>query len=451
MGSTVTIEPAVTTAPGRVPSGPRPAAGALRVLVIDDSPADAALVSAALRRDRSTRFTVDKATTIASGCARVAQLWPDCVLLDLGLPDTVGLEGVEQVTAAAPTVPVVVVTGWDDTDTALAAIAAGAQDYLVKGRMDVEVIGRVIRYSVSRKQAEAELVRQERDLRESEDRYRTLMELLDEGVVLEDRGGRVLTANPSAARILGTEAPGLRDLPGPLWRDDETPWDPDALPWVDALRRGRPVDRQIVGVDRTDGSRVWLSLNSRPLCQPDEHEPHGVVTSFTDVTEARASERLLREQALHDSLTGLPNRTQLLSRIERSLRRVDRDGDSLGLLYLDLDGFKVVNDSMGHEAGDDLLCQVARRLEATVRPSDTVARLGGDEFVVVCDHLAGDEAAEQVADRVAESFLVPFPLAGGDVMVGASVGWAVSGPGTTAADLLRRADEVMFECKRSHR
>jgi diguanylate cyclase (GGDEF)-like protein/PAS domain S-box-containing protein len=349
-------------------------------------------------------------------------------------------------------VPVVVVTGWDDTETAVAAIAAGAQDYLVKARMDVEVIGRVIRYAVSRKQAEAELVRRERDLRESEERYRTLMELLDEGVVLEDRGGRVLAANRSAARILGTDAPGLRHLTGSLWHDDETAWDPEELPWVEALRLGAAVDRRTVGFDRPDGTRVWLSLNSRPLSQPDENEPHAVVTSFTDVSEQRAAERLLREQALHDALTGLPNRTQLLSRIDRALRRLDRDGDRLGVLYVDLDGFKKVNDTHGHGAGDELLCQVGRRLEAAVRPSDTVARLGGDEFVVVCDHLEGDADAALVADRVREAFLVPFPLATGDVAVGASVGWAVSnGTEQTAADLLRQADEVMFERKRGAR
>jgi diguanylate cyclase (GGDEF)-like protein/PAS domain S-box-containing protein len=454
----VRSESAATIVPERTPAGADGASRAvavppgrtLRVLVVDDSSADAALVTAALSRDRSTCFTVDRATTIAASCDRVVELEPDCVLLDLGLPDAEGLEGLERLAAAAPDVPVVVVTGWDDTETALAAIAAGAQDYLVKGRMDVELIGRVIRYSVSRKRAEAELRRRERELRESEDRHRTLMEVLEEGVILEARDGAVLAANPSAGEILGVPVPALHGGTARVVCDDGTDWLHDERPWVAALRTGVGVTRCTVGIDRPDGTRVWLSLSSRPLQRPDEPVPHAVVTSFTDVTEQRAVERHLRELALHDALTGLPNRVQLVSRIDRALRRIDRDGDNVAVLYLDLDGFKSVNDTHGHGAGDELLCQVGRRLVATVRPTDTVARVGGDEFVVVCDHVAGAEEAAMVSSRILDAFLVPFPLATGDANLGISVGHAVSGPERrSAADLLREADQSMFESKRA--
>lgn len=170
----------------------------------------------------------------------------------------------------------------------------------------------------------------------------------------------------------------------------------------------------------------------------------------TDISRRRQMETLLVQQALHDPLTGLANRAKLLDRLGDALLRSSRSGQSVGLLFCDLDGFKGVNDELGHSAGDDLLMLVADRFRSSVRPSDTVARFGGDEFVVLCSDLRHADDAIAVADRLRTAFTEPFQLGGTSVSTSASIGIAVGAGGTAAPDdLLRRADQAMYEAKSS--
>ena len=156
----------------------------------------------------------------------------------------------------------------------------------------------------------------------------------------------------------------------------------------------------------------------------------------------------LAHQALHDSLTGLPNRTLLMDRTEQALARTERTNSRVALLFLDLDRFKLVNDSLGHDAGDRLLCRVAERLKSLIRPSDTVARFGGDEFMVLCDQVEDDRQAILVAERLSGGLAEPFVLDGRELFVGASIGIAF-GPdrSTTAMGLIRDADQAMYRAK----
>ena len=165
-----------------------------------------------------------------------------------------------------------------------------------------------------------------------------------------------------------------------------------------------------------------------------------------DVTERRGMEARLRQQAFHDGLTGLANRALFTDRVEHALARGGRAAPPT-VLFLDLDGFKRVNDSLGHAAGDELLRQVAGRLVATLRGGDTVARLGGDEFAVLLDPVTPEGAADEVAGRVLAALGVPITVAGREVRVGGSVGIATHRPGATAGDLLRDADAAMYAAK----
>jgi diguanylate cyclase (GGDEF)-like protein/PAS domain S-box-containing protein len=186
------------------------------------------------------------------------------------------------------------------------------------------------------------------------------------------------------------------------------------------------------------------------------HEPDvgGIVVNVRDVSERKRFEQQLTTQAFYDSLTSLPNRALLLDRIEQAMARASRRGGTVGLVFFDVDNFKRVNDSLGHQVGDELLIGVAKRLTACVRPADTVARLGGDEFVVLLDQMTSESLAEAglVAQRILREFEVPFSLNGKDYTVSGSVGIALADTATKLTDgnsLLRDADVAMYRAKSS--
>ena len=198
---------------------------------------------------------------------------------------------------------------------------------------------------------------------------------------------------------------------------------------------------------RADGSRFLADLRVVMLTGTTG-QPVGFVCVFHDVTERRAREEQIRHMAFHDALTGLPNQSLLRDRLERALATAKRNDTSLGLMFVDLDRFKHVNDTFGHGVGDGLLVEVARRLEGCVRESDTVARIGGDEFVILLG-TSGDRAGYGVvADKVLERMTSPFTIDGNAVSIGASVGIArFPDNGRTAEDLVKCADSAMYDAK----
>jgi diguanylate cyclase (GGDEF)-like protein len=173
-----------------------------------------------------------------------------------------------------------------------------------------------------------------------------------------------------------------------------------------------------------------------------------IARSIRYAIERKRAQLQLAHQALHDALTGLPNRALFLDRLERSLMRGERRPVPVAVLFLDVDTFKLINDSLGHEAGDDLLVQLARRLEGVVRPSDTVARFGGDEFTILCEQLASEYDAVAIARRVAEEIRHPFTVEGHELFVTASVGIAYTqSPESDPTTLVRNADAAMYRAK----
>ena len=198
---------------------------------------------------------------------------------------------------------------------------------------------------------------------------------------------------------------------------------------------------------RMEGALHHRKANAVPMVDPAGRR-FGAVVAEQDITEQRKAEAALRQQALYDHLTGLPNRALLQDRLAGALARRVRGGDDLVLFFLDLDNFKVVNDGLGHSTGDRLLVQVAQRLLAALRPEDTVARLGGDEFVAFCEHVQGLEQIITIADRMRRAVDIPVDVDGNEVHVTASIGVVVShNTSDTAERLLRDADTAMYLAK----
>jgi diguanylate cyclase (GGDEF)-like protein len=274
------------------------------------------------------------------------------------------------------------------------------------------------------------------------DVFQTFFESVRIGLALADLSGRFVRVNSTYAELVGSAPEDL--VGGPL-----------------SAVLGAPVDAGQAEVEgqylRADGSVRWL-LHSVAVVSDAEGRPAWLAVSAQDVTERRRAEQELREltavlaeQAVRDPLTGLANRTLLEERLRGSLARDARTGGSTGLLFLDLDGFKEVNDRHGHAVGDAVLRAVAGRLAGAVRPSDTLARLGGDEFVVLVES-ATDEALGALARRLGAAIKAPVQVGDLELLVGVSVGSAVSREGEhDPGSLLAAADARMYDAKRARR
>ena len=299
---------------------------------------------------------------------------------------------------------------------------------------------------------------QQAALAQREAYLRGVLSAVDEGVIVIGRARRILTLNAEAAaifRLPGEEVVGQTPEANHVeWVDvDARPIAIEDLPSSRGLRGERVTDLRI-GARHVDGVIVWCRVSTRPVT--DGAGDPAVVITVRDVTAEVADERrrnaeesVLRHQALHDPLTGLANRQAFMTELDGVL---PVEGRTHGLCYLDLDGFKSVNDDLGHKAGDEVLVQVAVRLRGVARAEDLVVRLGGDEFVVMCRDLPTDRAAEVMADLAAHAEEVtaePVVTSAGVVTVGASTGWAlVERDDPMAVAALDRADRRMLTVKR---
>ncbi|MBB4284485.1 diguanylate cyclase (GGDEF)-like protein/PAS domain S-box-containing protein [Roseospira goensis] len=398
--------------------------------------ADGRLIQYLLDDADGAPLTFTHVRTLSQALTVLARESYDVILLDLTLPDSEGLVTLETVHRARADIAIVVLTGIDATDVAIGAVQRGAQDYLVKGRGDGQLIKRSILYAVERHRANQRLLLAEAAFRN-----------IDTGIMVTDAAGKVVRVNPAFSRVTGYDGHEMvGGQPNVLHAGVHEPAFYDEL-WHQ-LRETGAWEGEIWN-RRKDGKVYpeWLRIN---VVTDESGGIAGYVAIFSDITFRRRAEQELLRQATTDPLTGLANRqlfTRLLTSTVEQATRYQRDA---ALLFLDLDGFKAVNDTAGHSTGDAVLREIGGRLRGAVRISDEVARLGGDEFVVILPEVRGREAAAAVAEKLLQETTRPFAEDLTGMRLTASIGIAmIPDDGVSYESLLHAADAAMYQAKRA--
>lgn len=411
----------------------------LRLLLVEDDDADARLVAESLRDVAPGPHALERVARLADALEGVAQQRPDLVLLDLSLPDSGGLDTLARTRAALSGTPIVVLTGLDDGQTAREALRQGAQDYLVKGAYDPGLLAKTVQHALERHAVTAAL-------HASEQRFREVFDNAPIGMALcglaGDELGRVLRANAALCRLSGLP---MHELVSTRLADLFDAPSRELL--VAALGAAEVHDATLIAVLRhADGA--LRSLEATVALVELAGEATAIV-QLVDVTARLEAEESLRALALYDQLTGLLNRTLLQEQLALALRRSARGTGQVGVFYLDLDGFKHVNDTYGHAVGDQLLAQVAQRLQSALRAGDAAARPGGDEFVVICEGITSSEMAQRIARRLQAAVRGSGAGTQSGPRVRGSVGVCLARHPVEADEALRRADAAMYTAKRS--
>ena len=284
-------------------------------------------------------------------------------------------------------------------------------------------------------------------LREAERRYRSLFDNAIEGIFRTTPEGQYLDANPALARIYGYEtvadlARSLCDIRAQLYVDPER-----RTEFMRIIKARGLISGFESQVYRKDGQIIWISENARAVT-----DEHGVVQHYEgtveDITERKLYEKRIEQQANYDTLTGLANRSLLNDRLQQSIMTAALYGTRLAVIFVDLDRFKYINDSLGHHVGDQLLCEMSRRLSSCVREGDTVSRLGGDEFVLLLNGLGDVDAVASLMERLLDEITLPWITQSGQFDVTSSIGIALyPDDGGDAQTLLKHADSAMYRAK----
>ncbi|PSJ43050.1 putative bifunctional diguanylate cyclase/phosphodiesterase [Allosphingosinicella deserti] len=430
------------------------------ILIVDDNPVNLSVVVDHLE---DIGFEVAVALGGEEALKRAEFLRPDLILLDVMMPGIDGFETCRRLKETPDTgdIPVIFMTALADVSDKVKAFAAGGIDYVSKPFQVEELVARVnthlaLRSARQQLHARNTALQDEIDARRaveqalvaSESRYRRLFETSTDGILLVDCRSRAITdVNPAMGRMLGRlpdELIGRRliDVPG-FEKVNASGTAIDEIrharymnygDWAVVPVGGAPIDVEVIGSFYQDVNSDIIQLN------------------FRDVRERKEAEARIRYLAHHDALTGLPNRTLLADRLGVAIAHARRDGSKVGVLMLDLDHFKTINDSLGHHVGDELLEAVATRLRGCLRDSDTAARLGGDEFVIALSNVAQTMDAETVAEKVLAAIAEPFLVEGRSLHVGTSIGISFfPGDGEDAGALLQAADTAMYSAKESGR
>lgn len=415
-----------------------------KILIVDDSEHDQ---FAHLRVLRESGYEIATAKTLAIAVAMAAENRMDVVLLDYKLPDGNGLDfiGLMNEHKAEDIPAIVMLTGSGNEAVAVAAMKAGACDYLIKDvaggylKLLPTLVKRVLRERsnlLAKHEADREL-----------QLAATVYHNITEGVLITDQDGVIVSVNPAFCSITGYLAEELLGNNPRMIKSNRHDDDFYQAMWANLVQDGC---WQGEIWNRHKNGRLFLVRETITGIRNHQGLLQNYVAVLIDITEAKQTEEFVRYQAYHDPLTGLPNRSLFMDRLRHQLAYANRQKTGLAVLFIDLDGFKLINDDLGHAMGDVLLKKIAVRLKNCIRESDTVARLGGDEFTAILTNFSDTEDVTKVAKKILDQLAYPIQLeAELEGRVSASIGIALyPSCGNDAAVLLKTADEAMYQVKR---
>jgi diguanylate cyclase (GGDEF)-like protein/PAS domain S-box-containing protein len=419
----------------------------MKILLVEDSVGDARLLREMLSEAHTHPTDLTHVASMQEAEGHLVSESFDLILLDLGLPDAQGAAAILRARKAAPDVPLVVLTGYDDAALASVALKHGAQDYLIKGEIETRGLIRALRYAVERKTMQSALFAEK-------ERAQATLNCIGDAVACTDSAGNITFLNVAAEKMTGWS---LQEATGRSMAE--------TFVILDASTR-RLISLEVTTPPRQDGtspmppSGILIRRDGSEVPIEDtvsaifDHEgiAEGAVIVFRDVSAARAMSGQMLHSAKHDFLTGLPNRMTLYDRIDQAISLAPRHQKRVAVLFLDLDGFKHINDSLGHSTGDKLLQSIAKRLVDCVRSSDTVSRQGGDEFVVLLSEVEIPDNTDITARRMLHAVAEPHTIDQHQLHITASIGTSVyPDDGLDAETLIKNADTAMYQAKENGR
>ncbi|MBW4483859.1 MAG: EAL domain-containing protein [Tildeniella torsiva UHER 1998/13D] len=432
------------------------------VLIVDDIPENLRLLSATLSQQG---YEVQCAISGVLALTGAQANRPDIILLDIKMPQMDGFEVCRRLKADPTTqnIPVIFLSALDDAFDKVRAFQAGGVDYITKPFQVEEVVARV-EHHLALQRARAEILSLNAELEQRVEARTQALTQLNADLQASEARFRIV-ANAAPVLIWMSDIEGLCQFVNQSWLAFTGRTLEQALGhgWAQAIH---PADRVLCQqtyrrafeqrqpftleyrLQTASQDYRWLLGTGMPLFDL-EGEFTGFIGAGADIHDRKQTEEQLLHNALHDSLTDLPNRALLMERLDLALNRVCRYANRhFAVLFLDLDRFKLINDSLGHGVGDQLLIEIATRLETMTRPVDLLARLGGDEFVLLLEDIEGVQEAVHIATRILDRMRLPFAIAGRDVVITTSIGIVPSSPAyREGAELLRDADTAMYQAK----
>jgi diguanylate cyclase (GGDEF)-like protein/PAS domain S-box-containing protein len=417
-------------------------ADAMRVLILEDVAEDAELVLRQLKSD-GIETTSRCVATEGEYLAQLDAFLPDVILSDYSLPGFDGMRALELAREKRPDTPFIFVSGTIGEELAIESLRCGATDYVLKTNLErlpsaVRRARREFAEREARRGAESELHLRHRAIEASANSIMI--------VDCQQQKHSIVYVNPAFERITGySREEALGRSPAFLHGDDR---DQPGLAGLRTAIREQRDGRALLRNYRKDGSLYWNDLHIAPVRDPQS----GLTTHFIgiqyDITEIMRYQEQLERQANYDDLTGVANRNLLRDRLQQAFALARREKSSFCVMFVDLDNFKLINDSLGHDTGDELLKMVVARLGVLLREGDTIARLGADEFVLILSESEGEQGALAAVQRIKSVFDTSFRLRSGDFHITCSIGIAgYPRDGADGTTLMRNADTAMHRAK----